>query len=149
MFQSTPSRGGRLAEHPIDVTAAKFQSTPSRGGRLRCSYQKSENKEFQSTPSRGGRPNMLYFQFAVLDVSIHALTRRATFPKKAKLGQCCVSIHALTRRATFTNSNSKGTALFQSTPSRGGRLQSFHASWIFTLFQSTPSRGGRRQKLFR
>ena len=77
-----------------------------------------------------------------------------------------VSIHALTRRATFRICSKRVNSRFQSTPSRGGRPDarrlgkrgnSFnprpHAEgdkrtkrgWVATIrFQSTPSRGGRQ-----
>ena len=60
------------------LVAELFQSTPSRGGRPEISYNLLSRKRFQSTPSRGGRLNVTSHIVKVLNVSIHALTRRAT-----------------------------------------------------------------------
>ncbi len=57
---------------------------------------------------------------------------------------CIISIHALTRRATFEREKRKCTLIFQSTPSRGGRHGSLSQSSKSRIFQSTPSRGGRQ-----
>ena len=98
-FNPRPHAEGDSIRRPIDWQPSKFQSTPSRGGR-HC----------KGDWATGGQ------------VSIHALTRRATYPQ-------------------YQTSTSR---VFQSTPSRGGRqnVQEFSKSVI--LFQSTPSRGGRQ-----
>ena len=98
---------------------------------------------FQSTPSRGGRQALWERGTRKTQVSIHALTRRATYPRSPTCVQGCVSIHALTRRATCAcliltsckrvsihaltrratsiSPNQQQRKPFQSTPSRGGR----------------------------
>ena len=76
-FQSTPSRGGRQAVSKDKQFELKFQSTPSRGGRPTTTSKITVTYMFQSTPSRGGRHSREYLTFEV-EVSIHALTRRAT-----------------------------------------------------------------------
>ena len=120
-FQSTPARGGRLAEPDSTIpNRAMFQSTPARGGRpgiigatcdvdarfnprphaagdSRLSCQSSPSQMFQSTPARGGRRSRCQ----------HGARSQS----------------------------------FQSTPARGGRPSARDRPW---LFQSTPARGGRR-----
>ena len=54
-----------------------FQSTPSRGGRHKTFVSITFSCTFQSTPSRGGR-RAGDCALKILQVSIHALTRRAT-----------------------------------------------------------------------
>ena len=154
LFQSTPSRGGRLAVAAWRIVIRAFQSTPSRGGRPYATVLFATTDWFQSTPSRGGR---LYFpeEGSELEkVSIHALTRRATKSLCHRLrahtrfnprphaegdtrarpilpGPCGVSIHALTRRATYLFNNNIFKKLFQSTPSRGGRPT--NGTWTYLI----------------
>ena len=105
---------------------------------------------FQSTPSRGGRPYHVLYIFAPQQISIHALTRRATDEIVPYVNNPRISIHALTRRATSIG----GFFMLK-------RSISIHAltrratclSWTMRpwrkRFQSTPSRGGRQaQNLF-
>ena len=82
-------------------------------------------------------------------VSIHALTRRATNLSRRSLQTLKkVSIHALTRRATAQKFADNVQAMFQSTPSRGGRPLPTDRWLHQRAFQSTPSRGGRRDAKF-
>jgi len=187
-FQSTPSRGGRHRIFVAWVVAALFQSTPSRGGRPTARHYTVNHNTFQSTPSRGGRHGLTGYGASgdsfnprpraegdhedvppagTLDVSIHALARRATTAADPWPHVDRVSIHALARRATCLRIQSRigrcgfnprpraeGDVtyqvlgpwywLFQSTPSRGGRRKARAEKLKELKFQSTPSRGGRR-----
>ena len=103
---------------------------------VRCMHR------FNPRPHAEG--DMGLFRYPIkTNVSIHALTRRATDkgfnvvwiyfcfnPRphaegdeiiKSVVGGSEVSIHALTRRATFRVPRSHNACTFQSTPSRGGR----------------------------
>ena len=55
-----------------------FQSTPSHGGRLSGAGRNVYPTGFQSTPSHGGRRLNVFHYPQILQVSIHALTWRAT-----------------------------------------------------------------------
>ena len=105
----------------------------------------SIEKPFQSTPSRGGRHFRALRLARTLLVSIHALTRRATWQQSYDPTNAIVSIHALTRRATHIHLQIQTSWKFQSTPSRGGRPSTCSRSKAAAKFQSTPSRGGRHR----
>ena len=145
VFQSTPSRGGRRADHRGRHKGSQFQSTPSRGGRPKVLLQQAYDKVFQSTPSRGGRLETHKVPSCIVSFNPrpHAEGDKA---ERDRLKKVLVSIHALTRRATFQILALYATTAFQSTPSRGGRLTFQAAHPLLTLFQSTPSRGGRPQR---
>ena len=65
-------------------------------------------------------------------VSIHALTRSATCCLASLILRLQVSIHALTRSATYDSDAKVGDQLFQSTHSRGVRpFEIFAVSWWF------------------
>ena len=101
----------------------KFQSTPSRGGRQQANERLNRPGQFQSTPSRGGRRPRGYQFLRLQQISIHALAGRAT-PDLIWLCECGnISIHALAGRATKASANKQCIIIFQSTPSRGGRLR--------------------------
>ncbi len=76
-------------------------------------------------------------------VSIHALAWRATNTDFSKLAGIEVSIHALAWRATTGGIMTDDQAVFQSTPSHGGRPPATNDQHIMSAFQSTPSHGGR------
>ena len=103
-------------------------------------------KSFNPRPHAEGDIKHNFF-FGAKTVSIHALTRRATSVSCVTASKPRVSIHALTRRATFSKVVYRKITLFQSTPSRGGRLPIHQFSALIPKFQSTPSRGGRLDKL--
>ena len=76
-------------------------------------------------------------------VSIHALAKRATCREHERMQSIVVSIHALAKRATHLNRSHILVNLFQSTPSRRGRLPFMFECGNHMVFQSTPSRRGR------
>ena len=77
---------------------------------------------FQSTHSRGVRRAVPGGSSGHSEVSIHALTRSATIRALTGGDITKVSIHALTRSATAEYQSSGIIAMFQSTHSRGVRL---------------------------
>ena len=123
MFQSTHSRGVRHQVWSSTSRSRWFQSTHSRGVRLEGLSVIENLRKFQSTHSRGVRRKIPLSIALFQTVSIHALTRSATFvntpfimfhvfqsthsrgvrPTVSSLnhGQVRVSIHALTRSATL------------------------------------------------
>ena len=105
-----------------NFVAYTFQSTPSRRGRPIANEIGSAVPEFQSTPSRRGRRRYTVNVSRLVDVSIHALAKRAT----------------------PTGRDSPALMAFQSTPSRRGRRNDGRCHRDGAGFQSTPSRRGRR-----
>ena len=103
--------------------ARQFQSTPSRGGRHEQQKGFRSLDKFQSTPSRGGRRPCEWQFWRLKQISIHALTRRAT-----KAGH-----HDNQHRENFNPR-----------PHEEGDSLCCPVFAPFCLFQSTPSRGGRR-----
>src|SRR5690606_24136654 len=77
---------------------------------------------FQSTRSRGARPALSCDPVKLFVVSIHALARSATRGFGGQSGIYPVSIHALARSATTKNNRLCPSEGFQSTRSRGARL---------------------------
>ena len=77
-FQSTPSRGGRPLLAFVAQQIINFNPRPHEEGDLIVSVRTTPRNGFQSTPSRGGRPVRLAPDYAFYQISIHALTRRAT-----------------------------------------------------------------------
>jgi len=69
------------------------------------SEARSAPNPFQSTPSREGRRRVAVVD-PVVDVSIHALARRATIVRDRHARAVRVSIHALARRATISSRRS-------------------------------------------
>ena len=121
-FQSTHSRGVRHPSWPLPEPYLLFQSTHSRGVRQFPCGISIIICLFQSTHSRGVRRIPKSASAAQKIVSIHALTRSATYV----IGECfkikLVSIHALTRSATtFRQRITLLLRKFQSTHSRGVR----------------------------
>ena len=101
LFQSTPSWRGRQTRWQTEYIALIFQSTPSWRGR-RCDRLTDRSvKRFQSTPSWRGRPFLLYLVHPLLNISIHALVKRATLGFTSSEQISTISIHALVKRATF------------------------------------------------
>ena len=97
---------------------------------------------FQSTPSRGGRP-VDYYPHVWPEGFNPRPREEGDFPRVRVVGRLEVSIHALAKRATFHVSGSSAVLKFQSTPSRRGRhLRSVNRD-LDEAFQSTPSRRGR------
>ena len=76
-------------------------------------------------------------------VSIHALTRSATWPEFFASKTAAVSIHALTRSATLQTHCIVRPHWFQSTHSRGVRHPDPRKILFIRKFQSTHSRGVR------
>ena len=76
-------------------------------------------------------------------ISIHALTRSATWPWNPLEKVTIISIHALTRSATSSNRICLNCNRFQSTHSRGVRQLKGLGLRIQGAFQSTHSRGVR------
>ena len=128
-FQSTHSRGVRLMGTVSKMQMNKFQSTHSRGVRPQQMTSITGDLGFQSTHSRGVRHANQHELQQPDWISIHALTRSATFmttSEKAKMldfnprtheecdymqktcSKCnVISIHALTRSATTGSIHSR------------------------------------------
>ena len=111
MFQSTHSRGVRHFFFLCAFGFELFQSTHSRGVRLWSDTNFRTSYLFQSTHSRGVRHHLTTL-FSSMIVSIHALTRSATF----NLSKMCVCF-----------------CRFQSTHSRGVRLDFFCPVFCFYI----------------
>ena len=145
-FQSTPSRGGRPCRRLLLRVAAEISIHALTRRATICATVSQSARLFQSTPSRGGRPFSISRSPSLshnfnprpheegdrdnkgeqpqTQISIHALTRRATLGNLEALHTRQISIHALTRRATtIARQRSGRQGQFQSTPSRGGRQQ--------------------------
>ena len=103
IFQSTPSRRGRPPICPSGRNRKIFQSTPSRRGRPAAPPVSVEFLKFQSTPSRRGRLEKIWI----------GLERRYFNPRPREEGdekhtnridRAFISIHALAKRATIITS---------------------------------------------
>ena len=94
-------------------------------------------------PSRGRRLFLLSGFIQCFCVSIHAFTRKATAFAFSHGPYLSVSIHAFTRKATSSVMENVSLFVFQSTPSRGRRLDIHANGGVGRWFQSTPSRGRR------
>ena len=81
----------------------------------------SRQTEFLSTPSHGGRRYRDGRFYRYNEISIHALTWRATTVAMALDLDWGISIHALTWRATGSVGSVNVIVRFLSTPSHGGR----------------------------
>ena len=99
MFQSAPSRGGRLEAGRVTIMAFVFQSAPSRGGRQTRSSLSGHSSWFQSAPSRGGR----------LAISCEEHANGRFNPRPRVEGDILFAPPIC------------GLRMFQSAPSRGGR----------------------------
>ncbi len=77
-----------------------FQSTLSRRERRGTSGGGKTAAIFQSTLSRRERPGDDDLLSELKEISIHALTKRATGEYTHKVSDGKISIHALTKRAT-------------------------------------------------
>ena len=144
-FQSTPSRGGRLAKVRLMEYYKSFNPRPHAEGDQIEKQSKSLLERFNPRPhAEGDLAKSRNFRW--ITVSIHALTRRATHRDPNKSLANNVSIHALTRRATRSIVSKVVDFEFQSTPSRGGRRITLNFGTQSLEFQSTPSRGGRPSK---
>ena len=82
------------------VFTYSFQFTLSRGERPVRSLRLSSSCSFQFTLSRGERHIPDDIKLKLFNISIHALTRRATSSCFLNSVFLAISIHALTRRAT-------------------------------------------------
>ena len=127
--------------------------------------------EFQSTPSQRGRLTLTCTDWELLQISIHALAKRATtcikrHIKKISLFQSTpsqrgrhsskhcsndffdISIHALAKRATYTRYGIRREMTdFNPRPRKEGDCTAYNTLCCIILFQSTPSQRGRRLKL--
>ena len=143
-FQSTPSRRGRLHRYAQYSIAALFQSTPSRRGRPTNIRVHADVVDFNPRPREEGDVNTLVSIVMRWGISIHALAKRATSPFHGIERAVIISIHALAKRATlrrcwicgpfgyfnprpreegdYLRQSSRFSEIFQSTPSRRGRL---------------------------
>ena len=122
-FQSTHSRGVRhywsdemlepaeISIHALTRSATPsllflmcasvgFQSTHSRGVRRKWFKRCYNANQFQSTHSRGVRLETVEIPLESTIISIHALTRSATYADEDATLAYGISIHALTRSAT-------------------------------------------------
>ena len=167
-FQSTPSQRGRPFQgwkpcrgEPISIHALAKRATCSAGAApVRWShFNPRPRKEgdcpiisfstvpnlFQSTPSQRGRPVRQVKNIVYRRISIHALAKRATTPRR----------NMLTERKNFNPRPRKegdfifllyviSSYSFQSTPSQRGRRSEYPYLWVQRAFQSTPSQRGRR-----
>jgi len=79
LFQSTHSQGVRPTILHAAKTVLSFQSTHSQGVRPIFPTRFLKNFLFQSTHSQGVRPNFPINAVPSAKISIHALTRSATF----------------------------------------------------------------------
>ena len=101
---------------------------------------------FQSTPSQRGRPAFYRILNFLVDISIHALAKRATSHYTTTVRAICISIHALAKRATIAvNMVVTIFSIFQSTPSQRGRRRPYWHCVRRRKFQSTPSQRGRQK----
>ncbi len=123
IFQSTHSRGVRRGIYLCIIMKFVFQSTHSRGVRRRRYRRSSKDRRFQSTHSRGVRlPSPTVFEMPVIFQSTHSRGVRPAYFVYC-LSEYAISIHALTRSATFAWLPSVWRSDgFQSTHSRGVRL---------------------------
>ena len=91
----------KRATYPTDeaISILTFQSTPSWRGRLNVCHAVDRGKYFNPRPREEGD---LIWQviFIYMSISIHALVKRATMPKKTIKDYVKISIHALVKRAT-------------------------------------------------
>ncbi len=122
-----------------------FQSTPSRRGRPNDNVPSKSTACFNPLPHAEGDDPVRQDPENVVNVSIHSLTQRETWiiriPNRSRKR---VSIHSLTQRETPGFFYFSVLKLFQSTPSRRGRLLIAVIITELLMFQSTPSRRGRQ-----
>ena len=139
-----PSRGGQLKSlggyfHEV----ACFNSCPHAEGNSSSKGSLKTWKKFQFVPSRGGQLPRFWSLSIGFQVSIRALTRRATCADMQLSGNRKVSIRALTRRATCFTGHVLTSQEFQFVPSRGGQLVPLYPVALPEVFQFVPSRGGQ------
>ena len=125
-----------------------FQSTHSRGVRPITTMPDHQLMQFQSTHSRGVRHAHGTGYNRPEDISIHALTRSATYVCVVSVApDAIISIHALTRSATLMRElTSLGdTRISIHALTRSATHSCVHGPRMARLFQSTHSRGVRRR----
>ena len=121
LFQSTPSQRGRQAVQRHCILRLTFQSTPSQRGRRMILVILICHLKFQSTPSQRGRRTFKSCTKVAVQISIHALAKRATIGLIFAPFGTSISIHALAKRATRCDKCYFLWDKFQSTPSQRGR----------------------------
>ena len=121
-FLPTPSHGGRQIANEFPVPDDEFLPTPSHGGRLHTSRHTAGSTHFYPRPHMEGDGVHLVLVLAVIRISTHALTWRATHPVCHQVDKRLISTHALTWRATAHSLNLIAPVFgFLPTPSHGGR----------------------------
>ena len=120
-FQSTHSRGVRRFWLVANFTLRSFQSTHSRGVRLLVLLCLVLQHSFNPRTHEECDLLVAHMYANIKRVSIHALTRSATFYGSLRYALLTVSIHALTRSATVPQAGAAPNVEFQSTHSRGVR----------------------------
>ncbi len=98
-FQSTLPRGERLSFTESITLLHMFQSTLPRGERQLTAARPSSKRRFNPR-SRAGSDDNLYCIQGIVDVSIHAPARGATYRIGSHVHRLYVSIHAPARGAT-------------------------------------------------
>ena len=145
-FNPLPHAEGDRIRSPLKVWGMMFQSTPSRRGRLYSHSGRQERKSFNPLPHAEGDSDD---PDAYAEVNLFQSTpsrRGRRCPAGGLYRMCRVSIHSLTQRETQSSTSvlhHHGT--FQSTPSRRGRLCLLLHRQHGIMFQSTPSRRGRHR----
>ena len=133
VFQSTPPRGGRrTSRRQICDAAISFNPRPRAGGDVTVHGNRwTWHRCFNPRPRAGGDDSARVQQHAVTDVSIHAPARGAT-RRPGQRPSCQWRFNPRPRAGGDTRwQTGRAIAeLFQSTPPRGGRLESSRAAWI-------------------
>ncbi len=110
---------------------------------MRLSARQADAKYFNPRPHEEGDYSA-GTDFELWDISIHALTRRATRHPLSISHLLSISIHALTRRATRKRDKRQRKAgNFNPRPHEEGDNTVRERTLNCGTFQSTPSRGGR------
>ena len=143
-----PSRGGQPLAYENGAVWFMFQFVPSRGGQHIAGDVLQPAAGFNSCPHAegNGAPGAYRLDF---QVSIRALTRRATVNRRICKAPLVVSIRALTRRATAASGgNCKWQLSFNSCPHAEGNLASRWFFLIATSFNSCPHAEGNQIILY-
>jgi len=144
-FNPRPRAGGDVPELATKGYNSEFQSTPPRGGRHACCGSRMFWFDVSiHAPARGATMWARVFGRRSI-VSIHAPARGATGGGRRFGRGAQVSIHAPARGATMGWTDKSGTHhSFNPRPRAGGDPCPYRKFWFDYMFQSTPPRGGRR-----
>ena len=125
LFQSTHSQGVRPISWALITSCHGFQSTHSQGVRRLFQVACKPIVKFQSTHSQGVRQKQQWCRYRLISISIHALTRSATFPL-SNMFHLISNFNPRTHKECdhqFQKANTN-VLLFQSTHSQGVRQSS-------------------------